>query len=56
MVNPFDVAVSTNLLTNYQAKHLVTRFPKFALRLMSLTQSSPSGVNTFGSILFKQLE
>ena len=44
------------MLTQAQAKTLVQNFPKFALKLVSVTQASPTGVSTFGSSQFKQLE
>jgi hypothetical protein len=43
-------------MTLIQAKNLVQRFPKLALKLVVLTQVSPTGVSSFGSSQFKQLE
>jgi len=55
-MQPNEVQVISHTWTRQQANQFVLRFPKFALKLISMTQASASGVNTFGSLLFKQLE
>jgi hypothetical protein len=52
----FDSSGSQTSMTLIQAKNLVQRFPKLALKLVVLTQVSPTGVSSFGSSQFKQLE
>jgi hypothetical protein len=43
-------------MTQAQAKAFVQKFPKLALKIVTTTQASPTGVATFGSSSYKQLE